>query len=125
MTTTSTSAILLPVLPKAQADLLLRGNSVYLDIGKDHETILYYAADGAVRVLHASGKRDSGQWTLQDDGSYSIDWLEGPKGSCSRVHAQAGDIRIFNLAGEPRGRVVQIRPGLAPEFYSPANHAPA
>ncbi len=120
MTTTSTP----PAVSRAQAEILLKGNSLYLDIGKDQETILYYEASGAVRVLHASGKRDSGQWSLQDDGSYAIDWVEGPKGSSSRVHAQAGDIRIFNLAGEPRGRVVKITPGLAPEFDYSRKHDP-
>lgn len=103
-------------LEKMQAQVLLSGNSLYLDTGKDQPTVLFYDAAGGVQVRHASGVRDSGQWTLQDDGSYCVDWVNGPKNSASRLRWQAGDIRICDLADVPRGRVVKIVPGLVPEL---------
>ena len=99
-----------------QAQVLLTGNTLYLDTGKEQDTILFYDADGTVRVRHASGARDSGQWTLLNDGSYRIDWVNGPKNSCSRLHWQAGNIQIRDLADVPRARVVKIVPGVVPEL---------
>jgi hypothetical protein len=101
---------------KLQAHVLLAGNTLYLDTGKEQDTVLFYDADGSVHVRHASGVRDTGQWTLLDDGSYSIDWANGPKNSCSRLHWQAGNIQIRDLADTPRGRVVKIVPGTVPEL---------
>lgn len=103
-------------LNKSQAQVLLAGNTLYLDTGKDQPTVLFYDASDAVQVLHASGVRDSGQWALLNDGSYCIDWVNGPKGSLSRVHWQAGDIHIRDLADTPRGRLVKIVPGRVPEL---------
>jgi hypothetical protein len=100
----------------AQADLLLNGNSLYLDIGQEKHTVVHYGNNGETSVLHASGKRDSGRWTLESDGTYSVDWLDGPKGSKSQVRWAAGDIRIFALSGEFRGRVSKIVPGKVPEL---------
>lgn len=111
-----TSKTPLQTTSRPQTELLLSGNSIYLDTGQEKGTVLYYGASWEVRVLHASGKRDTGKWTLLDDGSYCIDWVEGPKCSCSRIHWYAGTIQIFNLAGEPRGRVVKIVPGLVHEL---------
>lgn len=107
----------LPILSKPQVGVLLRGNSIYLNTGTDQETVLFYDACGDVRVLHGTGVRDSGRWTLNEDGSYCIDWMNGPKQSGSRVHGQAGTIQLCSLAGEPRGRVVRIVPGLVPELH--------
>jgi hypothetical protein len=104
------------ILSKLQAVVLLSGNSLYLDTGKDQHTVLFYHADGTVQVRHASGVRDTGQWTLRDDGSYCIDWVNGPKNSASRLHWQAGNIQIRDLEDAPRGRVVKIVPGLVPEL---------
>ena len=103
-------------LGKLQAHVLLTGNSLYLDTGKELNTVLFYDAAGTVQVRHASGARDTGQWTLLDDGSYRIDWVTGPKNSCSRLHWQAGNIQIRDLADVPRGRVVKIVPGAVPEL---------
>lgn len=103
-------------LDKTQALVLLAGNTLYLDTGKDRPTVLFYAADGTVQVCHATGVRDSGQWTLMDDGSYCIDWVNGPKNSASRLHWQAGDIRIRDLNDAPRGHVIKIVPGRVPEL---------
>lgn len=104
------------ILTHSQAELLLSGNCLFLDIGKDKPTVLHYGTNGTVNVLHASGERDSGSWALQTDGSYCINWKDGPKGSCSRILWQPGCIQILTLAGEPRGRVLKIVPGEVPEL---------
>jgi hypothetical protein len=103
-------------LDQLQTQVLLAGNTLYLDTGKEQDTVLFYDADGTVQVRHASGVRDTGQWILMDDGSYTIDWVNGPKNSCSRLHWQAGNIQIRDLADTPRGRVVKIVPGAVPEL---------
>ena len=103
-------------LGKLQSQVLLAGNTLYLDTGKEQDTVLFYGEAGTVQVRHASGARDTGQWTLLDDGSYSVDWVNGPKNSCSRLHWQAGNIQIRDLTGAPRGRVLKIVPGAVPEL---------
>lgn len=94
-----------------QLELLLCGNTLHLAVGEDQSAILFYDASGQVRAILPDGSRDTGEWRQKSVDSYCIDWVRGPKNSCTTLHCTPGHIRLVGSDGKPRGRVTRIVPG--------------
>lgn len=75
-------------LGKLQAHVLLAGNTLYLDTGKEQDTVLFYDAAGTAR--YGCGMH--------------------------RACATPGNGRCWTTAATPRVRVVKIVPGVVPEL---------
>lgn len=105
------------VLDPARADGLLTGNTVYLALPEGSpagagEAPMFYGADGRTSARLPNGLTLVGEWRFLDDGSYCVDWENGPKNSCSAVVKSAGAISMTDTAsGSSRGTVTRIVPG--------------
>jgi len=90
--------------------ILLEGLTHYVNIGKDIDASIYYAADktahmrlpGASTVMH-------GEWLLMQDG-YFIKWQNGPEGKWQITH-ELGQFIYIDPTGKDAGRITQINPG--------------
>ncbi len=100
---------------EAQLDALLTGNTVYVATPNGTAPV-FYGADGRAAANLPEGPELRGTWSLKE-GSYCVDWENGPKNSCTKVVKTPSGLAMFDLAsGDPRGTVERIIPGNAEEL---------
>lgn len=95
-----------PVAPLMEADLrsLLSGYELQIEVAAGGVARLAFAANGTVNAVFPDGKRDRGTWRLASD-RYCIDWVTGPKNSCTRVFRGAESLELRDPDDRPRGRI--------------------
>ena len=98
------------ILRKDQLALLITGNTLYLDIGKETDAVIYYgAANDAYMRMPGNDALMSGSWRLGDDG-YAVEWRDGPKAEWAVEH-EAGRFTYLDTERTPRATVSKIVPG--------------
>ena len=115
-----TAAIADETMNTSQLSALIAGNTLYVEVpagtpgAPDGGTApIYYSSDGSAASKLPAGLKLVGTWKL-DDGSYCIDWENGPKNSCTQlVRGADGFIVMDSTLGEPRGIVKRISVGNA------------
>jgi hypothetical protein len=92
--------------PLMEADLrsLLSGHELRIDVAAGGVARLAFAANGTVDAVFPDGKRDRGTWRLASD-RYCIDWVSGPKNSCTRVFRGPESLELRDPDDRPRGRI--------------------
>ena len=105
------------VLAREQIDGLLTGNTAYVDIaaggpaGPGGTAPMYFGSDGRVAATLPNGTTLVGSWRLGHHG-YCVDWDNGPRNSCTRLHRGNGIIAMVDAAdGSVRGQLTRLVPG--------------
>lgn len=101
-----------------QLSPLITGNTLYVTVpagapGAPDGGVapIYYAPDGTAAAQLPAGLKLVGTWRM-GDGSYCIDWDNGPKNSCSKLMREESAFVILDAASrDPRGRVFTIATG--------------
>lgn len=104
----------------AQISALIAGNTLYVDMpagapgAPDGGTApIFFESDGSASALLPAGRKLVGAWRLED-GSYCVDWDNGPKNSCTQiVRGAVGFIVTDASRDEPRGVITRIATGNA------------
>ncbi|WP_323023225.1 hypothetical protein [Pararhodobacter sp.] len=94
---------------RSHLDALLTGRTA--DIAVPTGTAyFFYGADGSAAVSLPDGTRRKGHWKLNDD-CYEAQWPGLPPGRTQVLPGADGWEMRDAATGEPRGRVIALRPG--------------
>ncbi len=103
------------ILERNQLAVLMTGNTLYIDIGKHTDAVVYYGvANDAYMRLPGSDALMRGDWQFRETG-YSVEWRGGPKGDWAIDH-EAGRFTYLDGDHQVRGTVSKIVPGDAEQF---------